>query len=157
MASDIDRRQFTETFLAGAARDPVVALGNCPAKNYWPANATPCGYPSTTSCGPGSILSATASKRGSTLSPPVHRAPQRGGFCQTRDRENSCNRYEASVPTRGGRRGAPETGLRGGRSLSAAGSPVSHDQTGASGPDDHGSTRCMTTTTKSWESWPGIC
>ncbi len=26
MASDIDRRQFTETFLAGAARDPVVAL-----------------------------------------------------------------------------------------------------------------------------------
>ncbi len=26
MASDIDRRQFTETVLAGAARDPVVAL-----------------------------------------------------------------------------------------------------------------------------------
>ena len=46
------------------------------------------------------------------------------------------NRYEASVPTVGGRRGAPETGLRGGRSLSAA-AHQSADQMGASGPDDH--------------------
>ncbi len=95
MASDIDRRQLRNLRLAQP--ETLWSPRNCPAKNYWPASATPCGYPSTTSCGPGSILSATASKRGSFVTTFIEHLS--GVDFAKREIVKIRNRYEASVPT----------------------------------------------------------
>ncbi len=98
MASDIDRRQLTGNLPGWRSQRPCGRPGNCPAKNYWPASATPCGYPSTTSCGPGSILSATASKRGRHFVTTFIEHLSGVDFAK-REIVKIRNRYEASVPT----------------------------------------------------------
>ncbi|STV25843.1 5-methyltetrahydropteroyltriglutamate-homocysteine methyltransferase [Klebsiella pneumoniae] len=98
MASDIDRRQFTETFLAGAARDPVVALETV-QRRITGRQARRLAVILDDQLRAGNrYWSATASKRGSTLSPPSS-STSAGWIFAKREIVKIRNRYEASVPT----------------------------------------------------------
>ncbi len=96
MASDIDRRQFTKPSWL-AQPETLWSPRNCPAKNYWPANATPCGYPSTTTRAGIDIVSDGEQTRQHFVTTFIEHLS--GVDFAKREIVKIRNRYEASVPT----------------------------------------------------------